>query len=231
MPSLNGVPTVCTAYQLAHFPFNGGVDKDVLRRGLIQQLNDSRKHLKVCVFALLTMQQSDNFDVLEELGFVRTFDAHNYKYPATSTRLVMYTRDMNTWEIKEPPPKKSVNPFHVPTTAEPTLQRDAPEINLTRTAYHDAVYHTPRVPGIIRRQSVENFLTGEFPVGVWVDCPIQGLAGRCPDLLQLAHVEVQLRNGGVNRREEARSYIWHSYETQTGPDTWELSIIRVRRLS
>lgn len=229
---ITGVHTVCTAYQIHSFAYNGGVNVAELREQIIQHLNLSLAHLKVCVFALLTMQQSDNFPVLEELGFVKTFDANNYKYPDTSKRLVMFTKDMNGWE---PPakkvPEKSVNPFHVrvPATAPAplvNLQEDAPMLFLQDTVTSQgAIYHTRRVQGVLRRLSVQGWLEGEFPVGQWVDVPKQrgfSATGRCPEQLRGQHVVIQLRNGD-HVLGTADNFIW---ATRNAPD----DIVRVKRL-
>lgn len=237
--NVQGVPTVCTAYQICSFAYNGGVNVAELRDELISHLNMSRSHLKVCVFALLTMQQSDNFPVLEELGFVKTFDANNYKYPDTSKRLVMFTKDMNGWK---PPakkaPEKSANPFHVTAsgarpgdtvTPEPipvaTPRGDAPVVVLQdAVTSQGAIYHTRRVSGVLRRISLQGWLYGEFPVGQWVDVPRQpGRGGLCPFQLRGQRVILQLRNGNYVRG-TADSFIW---TTRNVPD----DIVRVKRLA
>lgn len=232
--SVQNVPTVCTAYQICSFDYNGGVNAAKLREEIIRHLNLSRSHLKVCVFALLTMQQSDNFPVLEELGFVKTFDANNYKYPDTSKRLVMFTKDMNGWE---PPakkvPEKTANPFLVLPATAPTPvanpRDDAPVLVLQDTVTSQgAIYHTRRVQGVLRRLSLHGWVSGEFPVGQWVDVPKQpGLwtrgEGVCPEQLRGQRVSIQLRNGEYVRR-RAEEFIWTT--RNVGDD-----IVRVKRLA
>lgn len=222
--------TVCTAYQIHSFAYNGGVDQDALREEIIRHLNVSRSHLKVCVFALLTMQQSDNFPVLEELGFVKTFDANNYKYPDTSQRLVMFTKDMNGWE---PPakkaPEKTANPFHVTvpdTNPAPVAnpRDDAPVVVLQDTVTtQGAIYHTRRVQGVLRRLSLQGWLEGKFPSATWVDVPKQTRIGLCPFQLLGQHVSVQLRNGGYATR-QAQDFTWTTRNLRD-------DIVRVKRLS
>lgn len=230
--SVQSVPTVCTAYQICSFAYNGGVNVAKLREEVINHLNLSRSHLKVCVFALLTMQQSDNFPVLEELGFVKTFDANNYKYPATSKRLVMFTKDMNGWE---PPakkaPEKTANPFHVTAPAPVPVvnpRDDAPVLVLQdTTTSHGAVYHTRRVRGVLRRLSLHGWMSGEFPIGQWVDVPKQPgrdhRDGLCPEQLRGQRVSVQLRNGECAER-HAGDFTWTTRNLRD-------DIVRVKRLS
>lgn len=234
------VPSVCTAYQIHSFGFDGGgyqvptrdgraklvaTDseeyKTAIRNKLVELLNTSKAHRKVCVFVFLTMEQRCNFALLEEFGFTSAFNAHNYKYPNSSRRLIMFTRDMNDWVHRQPPATQAEeNPFG------PVTQHNNPVIRLGRRRYFDAEYYTMREQGVIRRQSVAHFLSGEFPIDQWVDVPVMTMH-QIPTILRGRRVEVQFadvnREPGVRLGEE---WVYTDFEGRL-----QAQIVRVRRLS
>lgn len=234
------VPSVCTAFQIHSFGFDGGVYqitardgrlkmvatyseeyKTAIRNKLVELLNLSKAHRKVCVFVFLTMEQSCNFALLEEFGFTSAFNAHNYKYPDTSRRLIMFTRDMNDWVHRQPPVTQAEeNPFGT------AAQHNNPAIRLSRLRYFDAEYYTMREQGVIRRQSVSHFLSGEFPINQWVDVPVMR-TNQIPTILRGRRVEVQFAD--VNREPGIRLGEEWVYTDFKG---WlQAQIVRVRRLS
>ena len=136
--NVQGMPDTCTGrhfysfpHDLAYYVRHYGEGRreayakqcetqlNTLKKDLQHQLDEAKRHRIVCVFAfLIEGSQKDAAAVLESFGFEKTVDYNNYKYPDTSRRLLMYTRDMNSWEIGQYPVEK-VNPFAKPA-AEPT---------------------------------------------------------------------------------------------------------------
>lgn len=97
----SNMPDTCTARHFYDFTDDAhwdSSDGEHLQKKIADQLDVSKNQLIVCVFAFLTAQQSRAGAMLKELGFVKTVDYHNYKYPTTSGRLCMYTRDMNDYK-------------------------------------------------------------------------------------------------------------------------------------
>lgn len=134
---VQGMPDTCTgrhfygfphdlAYYKLHYSSNLGYyeklvkeQQATLHKDLKYQLDQAKLGRIVCVFAfLIEGSQKEAAAILEGYGFEKTVDYNNYKYPDTSRRLLMYTRDMNSWEVGKYPVEKS-NPFAKPA-AEPT---------------------------------------------------------------------------------------------------------------
>lgn len=218
--TVTGVPTVCTGRQLHSFFYDGDSPREmeILQQQLREQmptfLNEAKRHQIVCFFAILTGQQTKAAEVLEEFGMVRTFDAHNYKYPDSSKTLMMYTKDMNTWEIQEPKKvEKEVNPFHVNPAPAPTPRLETTPLtigNLTQGAqllevinssthrdeHHQRfglTYLRTRMEGSIVRRSLDRIQTDDlemWPVGRWVEIPAE--LNQMPSCLRDYQVEVEL---------------------------------------
>lgn len=198
-----------------------------LRKELREQLNRAKNERIVCVFAFLIGPQEGIGDLLvKEFGFVRTFDAHNFKYPDSSKRLFMYTRDMNDWVHQEE--RVKVNPFAQP--AQPTPQpapvaapvqavmwADTPTICDERNT---VVHTTVRVQaGTALVRSVGRLLSTQeggyfvatsgvrnrvhpFPANEWVAIPNE--LETIPPTLFRQRVDVLLSNGRV--------FPWHWYD-------------------
>lgn len=132
---VQGMPDTCTGRHFYNFPHDLDYYKRhysnwdyyeklvkeqqaSLKKDLKQQLDAAKQSRIVCVFAfLIEGSQKEAAAILESFGFEKSVDYHNYKYPDTSRRLLMYTRDMNSWEVGKYPVEK-VNPFAKPA-AEP----------------------------------------------------------------------------------------------------------------
>ena len=194
-----------------------------LRKELREQLNRAKNERIVCVFAFLIGPQEGIGDVLvKEFGFVRTFAAHNFKYPGSSKRLFMYTRDMNDWVHQEE--RVKVNPFagSVAMQAAPApvvavqrdhvapVQADTPTICDERNT---VVHTTVRVQSgtalvrsmgrLLATQEGEQFhsTTGTrsrvhpFPANEWVAIPNE--LETIPPTLYRQNVDVLLSDGRV----------------------------------
>ena len=205
-----------------------------LRSELRDQLNRAKNERIVSVFAFLTGPQESIGDLLvKEFGFVRTFDAHNYKYPDSSKRLFMYTRDMNDWVHQEE--RVKVNPFtgSVTMQAAPapivTVQQynvapvQVAEANIPTLcdARNTALRLTVRVRAgtallrslgrLVATQEGENFISSggtrsrvhPFPANEWVAIPNE--LERIPPTLLRQNVDVLLSNG------EIRQWNWQTW--------------------
>ena len=220
--------TVCTGLQLANFPYDmNNPDPSTVRRELINHLNVAKNHRRVCVFAMLTAQQSKNFPILEELGFVRTFDAYNYKYPTTSQRLIMFTRDMNDWvePVEETPPVE-VNPFHIPERAPaiPPLAPVTPPFRPYAGGRTVRGYDRQKERGVHRLATPEEARNYHYPIGQWVDVPATHQRGTILHPRLVGHtVECQHRH-----RPNERGILRSQYPT-TGM-FFHTGWVRIRRI-
>lgn len=196
-----GVTTVCTGNQLHSFAYDYHSPDtfDHQKASILSLLDGAKKSRIVCVFAMLIATQSKSAAQLEELGFVRVFDAHNYKYPDTSKRLWMYTRDMNDWVVgvsyRDTPAVVDVNanPFHIPDAA-PAAGRPVvvpvgvaevagqaarpngippigPRIRTGVTIAGQLSYPVALERGVLRRQYQATFRRNLPELGRWVDIP------------------------------------------------------------
>lgn len=218
------MPDTCTARHFYDFRRNGATPEWFAsqKRQLIEQLNQAKLTRIVNVFAFLTAQQITSAAQLEELGFTKVADYHNYKYPDTSSRLFMYSMDMNNWTIRDIAAPQPANPF----AAQPQAVNPVPPRGAGPYRYGSAFYVTPRQPGRVRRRSVEAFMNGEFPVGVWVDVP----AGvhLCPDSLRGARTVVQLSSGHTDQISQRGS--WWTW-AGAGTTINDSRIIAVKRVA
>lgn len=177
------MPDTCTARHFYDMLRDYARDDAFARQEqqIIGQLNLAKNHRIVNVFAFLIEGcQTKSARQLESLGFTRVADYHNYKYPDTSRRLWMYSMDMNNWTHRALTPQQEANPF---------AAQAARPAGAGRFRYHNAWYQTPRQQGRIRRTTVEAFMNGKFPVGVWVDVPF-GVT-ECPVFLRHRQCIVQ----------------------------------------
>lgn len=198
-----------------------------LRKELREQLNRAKNERIVSVFAFLIGTQESIGDFLvKEFGFVRTFDAHNYKYPDTSKRLFMYTRDMNDWEVKVEKVKE--NPFAgstaLQTPAAPVAAPvqvavdDTPTICNERNASVNTTVRVQAGTALIRSmgrllatQEGEHYIATSgirsrvhpFPANEWVAIPTE--LPTIPPTLHRQRVDVLLRDGRV------RNWHWNSW--------------------
>ena len=220
-----------------------------LRKELREQLNRAKNERIVSVFAFLIGTQESIGDFLvKEFGFVRTFDAHNFKYPNTSKRLFMYTRDMNDWVLQAE--RVKANPFagSVAMQAAPApvvaVQRD--HVAPVQVAVGDTpiicdergtvVHTTVRVQvgtalvrsmgRLLATQEGEQYrsLQGTrsrlhpFPANVWVAIPNE--LETIPPTLRGQRVDVLLSNGGVSQ--------WHWYDWSDRRTTQD--VVAVKRI-
>lgn len=145
---VSNMPDTCTGMHFFEFGGDYYGDDQVadLRNQVKAQLDNAKRQRKVCVFAFLIASQTKAAAVLEDFGFVCTFNAHNYKYPDTSRFLKMYTKDMNDWEITAP--VQTVNPF---AQAQTLAAQPAPvhqPIRTVRALPREYPAHVP-VPDVI----------------------------------------------------------------------------------
>lgn len=221
---VKGMPDTCTARHFFDFRHDGVSELGLAsqKRQLIDQLNQAKLARIVNVFAFLTARQTTSAAQLEELGFTKVADYHNYKYPATSSRLFLYSMDMNNWTIRDVAAPQPANPFAVqPQPANPVPPRGAGPYR-----YGSAFYVLPRQTGRVRRRSVEAFMNGEFPVGVWVDVPAG--VNQCPDSLRGEFLEVKLASGVVNQNRRLGALWEWGF---AGTDLGRGSIIAVKRVA
>lgn len=232
---VHSMPDTCTARHFYDFPQGWNVYKDYnersgrspyteewydkeyiqpLRRQLHEQLNAAKGARIVSVFAFLTGKQESVGDLLvKEFGFERTFDAHNYKYPDSSRRLFMYTRDMNDWEIKQQE-KITTNPFAttpVPVAgipaartepAPPTLCAARRSIGNTTIRVNGAIVRPlGRLLSTLQGDQFVSATTGvrthvhPFPENVWVAIPRELTV--IPPTLHRQRVQVMQRDGRI----------------------------------
>lgn len=247
---VHSMPDTCTARHFYDFPQGWNVYKDYnersgrpqyteewyekeyiqpLRKQLIDQLNLAKGARIVSVFAFLTGKQEDVGDLLvKEFGFVRSFDAHNCKYPDTSRRLYLYTRDMNDWEIKTQD-KITTNPFAVtPTTVDPTqptLCADRRSVGNTTVRVNGATVRT--LSRLLSTMEGNQFVSANkgvrthihpFPENVWVAIPRELTV--IPPLLYRQRVQVMDRDGNI------RNWTWNNWMDREGRQ----DIVAVKRI-
>lgn len=212
-----------------------------LRKELREQLNRAKNERIVSVFAFLIGPQESIGDFLvKEFGFVRTFDAHNFKYPDTSKRLFMYTRDMNDWvhqgeRVKANPFAQPAQPTPAPVAAAPVQVAvdDTPTIcDARNTVVHTTVrVHSGTalvrsVGRLLATQEGEHFIATSgtrsrvhpFPANEWVAIPNE--LETTPPTLHRQRVDVLMSNGQVRN--------WH-WQNWTGRWTNQ-DIVAVKRI-
>lgn len=212
-----------------------------LRKELRGHLNRAKNECIVCVFAFLIGPQEGIGDILvKEFGFVRTFDAHNYKYPDTSKRLFMYTRDMNDWVHQEE--RVKANPFAQPSQPTPAPEAVAPvqvavadtpticgarnSVAQTTVRVHSGTALVRSMVRLLATQEGEQFISTSgtrsrvhpFPANEWVAIPNE--LETIPPTLLNQRVDVLLSNGRVFQ------WRWHDWSyRRTGQD-----IVAVKRI-
>lgn len=223
---IQGLPDTCTARHFYDFPSDkkfypawssARYEENVvlpLRKQIVEQLNNAKLQRIVNVFAfLIPSRQSDIAKILEEYGFTKVADYNNYKYPDTSGRLWLYSRDMNDWDAKTPVPgvhTKDENPFAVRVTP-PTIPGAllAPRLTTGVLRIRGEDYHAINVrkyislsAALAQRTTTGKFRTQRggyveepFPRGVWVALPAS--LTRIPPTLREQDVQVLLSNGNV----------------------------------
>ena len=142
---VQGMPDTCTGRHFFAFLHNGAGKAyfDNQAKQIKAQLDEAKRGRIVCVFAFLIGPQTESAKQLEEFGFKCTVDFHNYKYPDTSKRLFMFTRDMNDWEVGKSGVQDKVNPFAAPQPApaipQPVAVPEVPAVR--RVTVETAVRH------------------------------------------------------------------------------------------
>lgn len=195
------VHSTCTARMLHEF-FHDGSTPDYFRTQkdrIIGLLNTAKAHRIVNVFAfLIEGSQKQSAAQLEELGFTRVADYHDYKYPDTSKRLWLYSLDMNNYQPASQAPKPSANPFapRVDNRTAPVAVAVPTVVHVVAHQFFGLTYNIAKHSSAIRRQFLHRLMLNSpevWPRGRWVDIPLE--VDRCPPFLRGRAVEVQLLGG------------------------------------
>lgn len=193
--SVQSIDTTCTGRIINGFWYDAGNLEqqhwDLQKREIISRLNQAKRDLIVNVIAFVVGgKQQTSAKQLEEIGFKCVADYHNYKYPEDSKNLMLYSMDMNDWEIKEIPVKKE-NPFSVSSSS------------------GSITYSHPTLLGWRGRNIVlEQWcrIVGDY-IGqpTWIDVPDQLMESP-----PVAHnVDVKLRNGTILHNRTVNSLAWN----------------------
>lgn len=227
------VPATCTARHFHGFLGDMAPNHqfDQQSKTIKNALDMAKNHRIVNVFAfLIEGSQKKSAEQLESFGFKRVADYHDYKYPTTSKRLWLYSRDMNDWTIGEQK-TANVNPF-APATAqqavfpEPQAARqpwvNPPPVRIAPTRAGTLAYPIRLERGVLRRQTRETW-RNPLPLNRWVDVPEGFLA--CPDHLRMAEIAIQRRDGVTIPPQRGDRWGWDM------PPNTPLRIIRVMRVA
>lgn len=242
-----GMPDTCTARHFYDFPrdnYHSEADFNSLRIAVQEQLNQAKDSRIVNVFAfLIAGSQEKSAKILEEFGFKLVCDYNNYKYPTTSRRLWMYSKDMNDWEIKpvENKPAAPANPFATNATQAAPRTPLTPPRRVASYRYRGSTYRVLRGDVAKLISPVALFATRNqdgvwktrsggtveepFPLNQWVALPV-GISGVIPQFsnttpLNRHRVRVLRANGRVDEG------TWRGGLSRAGNDGTIIAVMRI----